>query len=74
MKIEDAIKILQGDQERGVKSIIFAYWDAEVFGRQDDDEWEGIAEYVEDQMDWSNAHDSMLDLIEQNDDTTTEEV
>jgi len=68
MKIEEAIEMLKRAQNRGVKSIVLAHWEAVEFGLKDDDNWEGIAEYVEDEMDWSNAHDRMCDIIENDDD------
>lgn len=66
MKIEDAIKQLQAAKNRGTKSIIFAYWEADMFEREDDWAWESDAETVEDRMDWSYAHDQMSSIIEEN--------
>ena len=40
MKIEDAIESLREAQREGVKSIIIVTWEADVFGREDDEEWE----------------------------------
>jgi len=37
MKIEKAIEMLQQEQKSGTKSIVFAYWKAELFGKEDDD-------------------------------------
>jgi len=33
MKIEKAIEMLQQEQKSGTKSIVFAYWKAELFGK-----------------------------------------
>lgn len=64
MTIDEAIKNLKDAKKRGVKSIVLAWWDAKMFDRKDNKEWEADAEYLEDQMDWSHAHDQMSDLLE----------
>lgn len=63
MKIEEAIAQLIEEKNNGTKSIILAYWKADLFDRQDDYEWESDTELVENEMDWSKAHDQMDDLI-----------
>jgi hypothetical protein len=64
MTIDDAIKQLESEKKGGTKNIIFAWWDATCFNRQDDDDWGSLCEIVEDKMDWSDAHDQITDLIE----------
>ena len=64
MKIEKAIEMLQQEQKSGTKSIVFAYWKAELFGKEDDESWEAESEWIENDMDWSRAHDQMCDLLE----------
>jgi len=64
MKIEKAIEMLQEAQKSGTKSIVLAYWEAEMFDRKDDESWEAESEWIENDMDWSRAHDQMSDLME----------
>lgn len=63
MKIETAIEMLKQAQKQGVKSIVMAYWEADMFERQDDESWEVDSEYVESEMDWSMTHERIEDLI-----------
>ena len=63
MKIEDAIAQLIKEKNNGTQSIILAYWKADMFDQEDNDEWHSYTELVEDEMDWSRAHDQMTDLI-----------
>ena len=63
MNIEDAIAQLIEEKNNGTQSIILAYWKADLFGREDDDEWHSDTELVEAEMDWSRAHDQMDDLL-----------
>lgn len=64
MKIEQAIEMLQQAQKSGTKSIVLAYWEADMFDRKDDESWEAESEWIENDMDWSRAHDQMRDLLE----------
>lgn len=68
MKIEDAIAQLIEEKNNGTKSIILAYWKADTFDRKDDYQWESDTEYVENEMDWSRAHDRMTDIIQEGND------
>lgn len=46
-------------------SIVLAYWDhADYFPRVARDDWAWLADYIEDKMDWSTAHDQMICLVE----------
>ena len=63
MKIEEAIAQLIQEKNNGTKSIILAYWKADLFDREDDDGWHADTELVENEMDWSRTHDQMDDLI-----------
>jgi hypothetical protein len=67
MKIEDAIKQLKQRKDQGVKSIVLAYWEADMFNQKDNDKWEDVASTIEDQMDWSMAHDQMSQILDLND-------
>ena len=67
MKIEDAIKQLKQRKDQGVKSIVLAYWEADMFDQKDNDKWEDIASIIEDQMDWSMTHDQMSQILDLND-------
>jgi hypothetical protein len=64
MKIEDAIESLKKAQSVGVKSIIMASWEASLFDRQDDAEWEKDCEFVEENMDWSFPTEDIILLLE----------
>lgn len=63
MKIEDAINQLIEAKNQGVKSIVLAYWESDMFGRKDDESWEWESEQIEENMDWSHAHDQMTDYL-----------
>lgn len=65
MTIDEAIKLLKAEKAAGVKSVIMAWWQADMFGRDDDEAWEHAAEMVESKHDWSSTHDDLamsLDL------------
>lgn len=64
MKIEEAIQILQDAQEQGTKSIVFAYWDSKMFDREDDETWENLTDLMEEEMDWSNTHDTLRYIMD----------
>jgi hypothetical protein len=59
MTIDEAIQNLKDAKKRGVKSIILAWWGADMFDYEDDDHWEAVAETVEREMDWSTTHDDI---------------
>lgn len=63
MHIDEAIKQLKEAKKEGRKHIILAWWDAAQFEREDDKVWATLAESLEEEMDWSHAHDAMSDLI-----------
>ena len=71
MQIDKAIESLKDAKDRGVKNIVFAYWEADVFTNKDEkpfcdnDEWATIADTVEDVMDWSNTHSDLQEIINQ---------
>jgi len=65
MTIDKAIENLKAAKKSGVKNIIAAWWFANQFQREDNDEWAHAAELVERKMDWSATHDALtmtLDL------------
>ena len=65
MTIDEAIENLKAEKRRGTKSVIIAWWNADMFNRQDDDAWEHAADLVERKHDWSGTHDDLsmtLDL------------
>jgi hypothetical protein len=64
MTIDQAIECLERAKEKGVKSIVIAFWEAEMFGREDDERWEEIAEHL-DEMDWSNCHADLERQLEE---------
>lgn len=65
MHIDEAIKRLQQEKKSGVKNLVVAWWTSELFDRKDDANWAVDAEYVEDNMDWSNAHEQISDILDQ---------
>jgi hypothetical protein len=65
MTIDEAIKNLEAAKRGGVKSIVLAWWSADMFEREDNDDWQYAASMVERKMDWSATHDAVamtLDL------------
>ena len=64
MSIDDAIKLLRKTKTQGVKHIVLAFWEADMFDRKDDDEWAHAAELIEDDMDWSIAHEQMSQIAD----------
>ena len=64
MSIEEAIELLKSEAENGNKSIILAYWTAEMFGKENGEEWDGFVATVEDKMDWAMAHEEMSCIID----------
>jgi hypothetical protein len=64
MKIEDAIESLREAQREGVKSIIIVTWEADVFGREDDEEWERNCEFVANKVDWSCPTEDIIQILE----------
>lgn len=62
MKIEHAIKILKKRKAEGVKNIVLAYWEADMFEEKDNEKWEDTANTIEDEMDWSMTHDQMCQI------------
>jgi hypothetical protein len=59
MTINEAIDNLKAAKKRGVKSVILAYWEADQFGQEDNDEWAHAADLVERKIDWSETHDDI---------------
>jgi len=74
MKIDDAIKALIEVKNRGVKNIIFAHWEADLFDEKDDKDWEVICEHIDKEMDWSNTFDSISREMELMNTTTAESI
>jgi hypothetical protein len=64
MTIEKAIENLEAAKKRGVKSVILAYWKADQFRREDNEEWEHAAELVERKMDWSATRDDLQSTLD----------
>ena len=65
MKIDDAIKSLMEVKKRGVKNIIFAHWEADLFDKVDDKDWEWLCNFIDDKMDWSSTFDSIEATMDQ---------
>jgi hypothetical protein len=64
MTIDEAIKLLEAEKAAGVKSIILAWWNADMFDRQDDEAWAADVEQIDDKFDWSSTHDDILYCLE----------
>lgn len=65
MTIDEAIELLNAEKKAGVKSVILAWWNADMFDRADDDAWESDAAVVERKQDWSSTQEALqmtLDL------------
>jgi len=65
MTVDEAIENLKAAKKSGTKSVILAWWNADMFGRQDDETWEHAADTVERKHDWSSTQESLqmtLDL------------
>lgn len=65
MKIDDAIKSLIEIKNRGVKNIIFAHWEADLFDKEDDKDWEWLCNFIDDKMDWSSTFDTIEATMDQ---------
>jgi hypothetical protein len=65
MKIDDAIKSLMEVKKRGVKNIIFAHWEADLFDKEDDKDWEWLCNFIDDKMDWSSTFDTIEATMDQ---------
>lgn len=65
MKIDDAIKALIEVKKRGVKNIIFAHWEADLFDKEDDKDWEWLCNFIDDKMDWSSTFDTIEATMDQ---------
>lgn len=64
MKVKTAIKLLGClDPE---EQVIMAWWRQDMFTDviNDREDWESKCGWVEDQMDWSDAHDQMSKMLE----------
>jgi hypothetical protein len=64
MTIDDAIRNLESAKRGGTKSIIMAWWAADMFDREDNEDWEHAAEVVEDKMDWSATHSDLHHVLD----------
>ncbi len=65
MSIDEAIKLLQHAKNTGTKSIVISWWDASMFGLDDDHDWLSLTQEIEDNFDWSGTHDKMQDCIDE---------
>ena len=63
MTIDEAIELLEAEKAAGVKSIIAAWWCADMFNRADDEEWQYDAEFIEQKMDWSSTHEDLQYML-----------
>ena len=64
MTVDDAIKYLESVKKGGTKSVVIAWWTADMFGLKDDEEWEVASSYVESKMDWSSTHENINMMLE----------
>jgi len=59
MTVDEAIELLKAEKAAGVKSIIVAWWQADMFDRADDEAWEQAADTVEHAHDWSATQEAL---------------
>ena len=64
MTVDEAIELLTAEKEKGTKSVLSAWWTADMFEREDDEAWEHAAEIVERKMDWSSTHDDLVMMLD----------
>lgn len=64
MTIDEAIERLNQEKQAGIKSVIIAWWDADMFGRIDDEAWEHAAEVVGRKHDWSSTHEDLQTTLD----------
>lgn len=64
MTIDDAIRKLQAAKKSGVKNVIAAWWFADQFEREDNEDWEHAAEIAEEKMDWSATHSELASVLD----------
>jgi hypothetical protein len=64
MTIDEAIELLKAEKKAGVKSVIIAWWNANMFNREDNEAWEHAAEVIEDKMDWSATHSDLHHVLD----------
>jgi len=67
MKVSDVIKALT-EYYKPEDHLAIAWWDFETFGYNSDikkEDWPEICEFLEGEMNWSNTHEHLLDLINQ---------
>jgi hypothetical protein len=65
MNINEAIRQLELAKAEGHTDIVFAYWDFHAFDMEKNPDWSAIAEWIEENMDWSEAHDQMVYIIKE---------
>lgn len=63
MSIDEAIKCLRQAKSRGVKNIVFAFWEADMFDCKDDGAWADACDKADDGFDWSHTHDDLQDFF-----------
>lgn len=59
MTIDEAIENLKAEKRRGTKSVLIAWWNADQFQREDNDEWAEAADLIERKHDWSGTHEEL---------------
>lgn len=64
MHIDEAIQTLKEAKKNGTKTIILAYWEADMFEREDNEEWKNDAEDLDNYFDWSSTHDQISSYLE----------
>lgn len=64
MTIDEAIERLKEAKDEGVKNIILAFWDAEMFQTKDDAEWAKKTDHIDMEFDWSQTHSDLQTYID----------
>lgn len=59
MHIDEAIKNLEAAKAAGTQNIIHAFWEAPAFEMKEGEEWGDLCDFIDENMDWSTAHDEL---------------
>ena len=63
MTVDEAIKVLRSSYPND-EEIIIAWWDKGAFPEVSQDNWDGLCDWVMDEMDWSHSHDDISQLLQ----------
>jgi hypothetical protein len=58
MKVKDAIAQLMEHEDKE-QDIVIAWWYADSFDREEDEEWSKLCDLTDRKMDWSGVHEDI---------------